>query len=141
MTELFEFLGTYWWILIVLIVFVYSAFEEWLKFKTEQRKIGASAEEMEAELDALRSEWDAERKRLNQRIQNLETIVTSEAWDTAMQGSAQSSVQDSAQTEAQNAMEDEAPLRDALLDEEDSAQGSTQQEDKAARLARRLRNR
>lgn len=137
MTELFEFLGTYWWILIVLIVFVYSAFEEWLNFKTEQRKIGASTEEMEAELDALRSEWEAERKRLNQRIQNLETIVTSEAWDTATQ----SREPGSTQAEAQDAVENEAPLRDALRDEEEGAQSRTQQEDKAARLARRLRNR
>ncbi|PEN06576.1 hypothetical protein CRI93_09870 [Longimonas halophila] len=119
MTELLEFLGTYWWILIVLIVFVYSAFEEWLEFKTEQRKIGASAEETEEKIDALRSECKAERERLNRRIQHLETIVTSEAWDRAHSDRAS---------------------QEPLLDDMDSKDRSSQEE-KAERLAQRLRNR
>lgn len=122
MTELFEFLGTYWWILIILIVFVYSAFEEWLKFKTEQRKIGSSTEEMEAELQALRQEWAAERERMNRRIQHLETIVTSEAWDARR---SESSSGDSA-----------APLLDSVESDDLSSQ-----EERAKRLAQRLRNR
>jgi hypothetical protein len=122
MTELLEFLGTYWWILIILIVFVYSAFEEWLEFKTEQRKIGSSTEELETELKALRQEWEAERERLNRRIQHLETIVTSEAWDTRS---------------------DEAPSEPLLSDELEESVSSSQdsQEQQAERLARRLRNR
>ncbi|MFO8232706.1 MAG: hypothetical protein R6U20_08570 [Longimonas sp.] len=119
MTELLEFLGTYWWILIVLIVFVYSAFEEWLEFKTEQRKIGASTEETEEKLEALRTEWEAERKRLNRRIQHLETIVTSEAWDRAHSDDA---------------------LQEPLLDDMEPEDRSSHEE-KAEQLAQRLRNR
>jgi biopolymer transport protein ExbB/TolQ len=119
MTELLEFLGTYWWILIILIVFVYSAFEEWLEFKTEQRKIGSSTEEMEAELQSLRHEWETERKRLNRRIQHLETIVTSEVWDRAHSDRAS---------------------QESLLDDMESEDQSSQEE-KAERLAQRLRNR
>jgi len=118
MTELLDFLGTYWWILIVLIVFAYSAFEEWLEFKTEQRKIGASTEETEEKLDALRSEWEAERERLNRRIQHLETIVTSEAWDR-VHGDASS---------------------EPLLDDLDAPKEPSHKE-QAERLAQRLRNR
>jgi len=122
MTELFEFLGTYWWILIVLIVFAYSAFEEWLEFKTEQRKIGASTEETDEKLEALRGEWEAERKRLNRRIQHLETIVTSEAWDVA------------------HSDPDGAPLLDTI-DMPDASPHEEQHEEQAARLAERLRRR
>lgn len=119
MTELLEFLGTYWWILIILLVFGYSAFEEWLEFKTEQRKIGSSTEEIEAELRALQQEWKAERERLNRRIQHLETIVTSEAWDRA---------------------HSDRTSQEPLLDDVEPEDLSSQEE-KAERLARRLRNR
>ena len=60
-------------------------FFEWLKFKRQTSQIGNTTSELEDAVISLRDEVDTlreERRALNQRIQNLEAIVTSEAWDT-----------------------------------------------------------
>ncbi|MES3630656.1 MAG: hypothetical protein PPP56_10885 [Longimonas sp.] len=137
MAELLDFLGSYWWVLLIFTVFIYSAFEEWLQFKTEQRKIGASTKETEEKLDELRSEWDAERKRLNKRIQHLETIVTSDVWDAAYGASSDAS--DRSGTSAGDTTET-STSHSPLLDDLD-APDELSHEEKAERLARRLRNR
>lgn len=73
------------WILIPLAAIVLAGFAEWLKFKRHSTSIGESTLELSASVKELRHELDElrrERLRLVQRIQNLETIVTSEAWET-----------------------------------------------------------
>lgn len=73
------------WILIPLAGIALAGFAEWLKFKRHTASIGKSTIELGAAIDALKQEIDElrqERLRLVQRIQNLETIVTSEAWET-----------------------------------------------------------
>ena len=114
MAEILDVLGSYWWVLVILIVFVYSAFEEWLSFKSKQRELGASADDLEDRLDAMQREWDAERTQLKQRIEHLETIVTSETWD---------------------ALHDDATV--PLTDQHEEPS----QQEKAERVARHLRNR
>jgi|GEM_PF-599616 len=81
MDALFTFLASYWWILLIFAGMGYGAFEEWLDFKREQRKLGASAEEMSEDLTDLKQEWKEERVRLTRRIEHLEAIVTSQTWD------------------------------------------------------------
>ncbi len=59
-------------------------YQEWLKFRAKQQKLGASTQEVEETIRALRERLERveqERDALVSRVQNLETIVTSEAWD------------------------------------------------------------
>ena len=72
------------WILIPLAALAVGAFEQWLKFRAKQEKLGTSTAQLEEVVskleDRLRSSEET-RERLEQRIENLETIVTSVDWD------------------------------------------------------------
>jgi len=73
------------WILIPLAGIALAGFSEWLKFKRSTASLGESTSELAATIEALKAEIEEmhqERLRLVHRIQNLETIITSEAWDT-----------------------------------------------------------
>ena len=73
------------WILIPLAAIAAGAFSEWLKFKKQTSELGSSTAELEGQVTKLKTElaeFAEERKALVGRIQNLEAIVTSEAWDT-----------------------------------------------------------
>ena len=73
------------WVLIPLAGIGLAAFSEWLKFKKQTAKIGNSTVELESAVSSMTAEIEElreERQRLVQRVQNLETIVTSEAWET-----------------------------------------------------------
>lgn len=62
---------------------VFAGYKEWLKFKAKHRKLGTSTREVEDRLRTLQERLDRveqERDALRDRLQNLETIVTSEAW-------------------------------------------------------------
>lgn len=62
---------------------VFAGYKEWLKFKAQHRELGTSTREVEDSLRALRERiehLEQERDALQDRVQNLETIVTSEAW-------------------------------------------------------------
>jgi septal ring factor EnvC (AmiA/AmiB activator) len=79
------------WVLIPLAAILVGGFKEWLTFKEKQDKLGASTTEIEKELQALEDELrerDERQQALEQRIQNLETIVTSETWDALVDGEA-----------------------------------------------------
>lgn len=74
-----------WWIVIIVLAsLALGGFTEWLKFKGKQEKLGASTSELESELQDLKEtlrEREQRQQALERRIQNLETIVTSESWD------------------------------------------------------------
>jgi hypothetical protein len=75
---------TYLWVIIPLAGIAYAAFSEWLKFKKQTARIGSSTVELGTAVEELRAELQQakdDRANLIRRIQNLETIVTSEAWD------------------------------------------------------------
>ncbi len=79
------------WVLIPLAAILVGAFKEWLKFKEKQDRLGVSTTEIENELRALEEalrERDERQQALERRIQNLETIVTSETWDALVDGEA-----------------------------------------------------
>lgn len=72
------------WVLIPLAAIAVGAFKEWLKFKAKQDRLGTSTAELERVVDGLRQDLkqsEDSRRRLVERIQNLETIVTTEMWD------------------------------------------------------------
>ena len=72
------------WILIPLAALAVGAFEQWLKFRAKQEKLGTSTKQLEGVVEDLTErleDSEATRARLEQRIQNLETIVTSVDWD------------------------------------------------------------
>ncbi len=72
------------WVLIPITAILVGAFNEWLKFKAKQQQLGTSTDELESTMTTLRAQLEAseqERAALVRRIQNLETIVTSQLWD------------------------------------------------------------
>ncbi|WP_263785264.1 hypothetical protein [Salinibacter grassmerensis] len=107
-----------------------AGYKEWLKFKTKHRELGSSTREVEDRIDGLQDRLvrlEEERDALQERVQNLETIVTSEAWIAEHDESADlSSLGDTGDVLL------EAP------DDEDTTPGDTEN---TAKLARRLRGR
>ncbi len=80
--------GPYLWILIPLLIPIFGiiagAFTEWLKFKEKQNQLGTSTSKLEGEVKKLLKaveQSEARQTALVERIQNLETIVTSAEWD------------------------------------------------------------
>jgi hypothetical protein len=114
----------YWvWVLIPLVAILVGGFQEWLKFKEKQAKLGNSTRELGHTISSLRSSIQAveqERDALVRRIQNLEAIVTSQAWDEAHGRPAEG-------------------FLGSALDDADSARDTPDRDaDTIARMARRL---
>ncbi|MEF8816572.1 MAG: hypothetical protein V5A20_04065 [Salinibacter sp.] len=60
-----------------------AGYKEWLKFKSKHQELGTSTRAVEKRIDGLQdriARLEDEREALQERVQNLETIVTSEAW-------------------------------------------------------------
>jgi len=103
-----------------------AGYKEWLKFKSKHRELGTSTREVEQRIEGLQdrlAHLEQERDALQERVQNLETIVTSEAWIAKHDDSAEPS-----------------PLKEGgtleLPEHEDSSQSDAEH---TAELARRLR--
>lgn len=80
-----DLLQSFWpfaWVLIPLAGIGVGAFKEWLKFKDKQARLGASTHELEVEVEKLQKQLKLKDAEMQQRIQHLETIVTSQVWDT-----------------------------------------------------------
>jgi hypothetical protein len=75
---------TFYFVLIISLVGIaFAGYKEWLKFRAKQNEIGPPSDVAE-QVRALRerlNEVERERDALRSRVENLETIVTSEAWD------------------------------------------------------------
>ena len=70
-----------WWVLIPVVAILAGSFDQWAKLNTKQRKLGNSADELEKAVDEIKEELKAQQQKLEKRIANLETIVTSQTWD------------------------------------------------------------
>lgn len=81
MGEILETLMPFVWVLIPLTMFGVGAFLEWLKFKEKQAKLGASTDELVKEVKSLKESIAEKDREMTKRLQNLETIVTSQVWD------------------------------------------------------------
>lgn len=104
-----------------------AGYKEWLKFKAKHQELGTSTREVENRLRALRGrleDLEEERDALRDRVQNLETIVTSETWITEHEDDSAASL--------------DAAEGDNLLfaPEEESSQSEAEH---TAEIARRLR--
>ena len=79
-----EYFWPFSWILIPLAGILAGTFKEWLKFKEKQNQLGdstASLEDKVASLTQALEQSEQQRLVVVERIQNLETIVTSQDWD------------------------------------------------------------
>ncbi|MFB6231150.1 MAG: hypothetical protein ABEL04_08335 [Salinibacter sp.] len=108
-----------------------AGYKEWLKFKAKHQELGTSTREIEDRLQSLRERLDhveRERDALQQRVRNLETIVTSEAWiaqhDDTTDGPPLDAVEE-----------------DALKPPSDPASETRNESERTAQIARRLRDR
>ena len=122
MTEFLPFV----WVLIPLAAIAVGAFKEWLKFKAKQDRLGTSAAQLEKAVESLREDLERSeesRRRVVQRLQNLETIVTAEMWDV-VHGEGERSAQ---------ATRPRKPVLELPEDEDETA-------DQVSRIADRLRN-
>jgi hypothetical protein len=68
---------TWVWVFIPVTAIMMKGFREWLRFKAEQRHLGASTDGLEHEVAAMRKANET----LLERVQNLEAIVVSQTWD------------------------------------------------------------
>lgn len=60
-----------------------AGYKEWLEHKAQHQALGPTSEEIDERLRSLHerlNHLEQERNALRERVQNLETIVTSEAW-------------------------------------------------------------
>ncbi|MEM6646856.1 MAG: hypothetical protein AAF730_11445 [Bacteroidota bacterium] len=79
-----DFFGPFSWVLIPLAAILMGGFSEWLKFKSKQQKLGTSTRELEDQVVQLERDLQAaraDRDALARRLENIETIVTSQTWD------------------------------------------------------------
>jgi len=100
--------------------------KDYLEFKATHQGLGADTEALESELESVRERLDVvedERDALVRRLQNLETIVTSDAWD--------------ALPESQSELKPEPGLDQEELNVRDGEKSEQAADD----LARRLRSR
>lgn len=133
------------WILIPLAGIALGGFEQWLKFKKEQQQLGNTTHQLEGSMEDVTGRLEAseaERRRLQERIENLETIVTSRLWSAAAETAPQRATpplpkatptRPPADSEQRRRLADlEMTLAELPKDDEPSA------EQKAARLAQEL---
>lgn len=94
-----------------------AGYKEWLEFKSKHRELGTSTREVEERLRGLQERLDGleqERDALRDRVQNLETIVTSEAWIAGHEESVDAPSLDTAEgTELTPSTDEEAPENEA----------------------------
>lgn len=74
-------MGDNWWVLIPVIAILAGSFDQWVKLNAKQRKLGTSTEELEEAVEGIKQELKNQQQKLEQRIANLETIITSQTWD------------------------------------------------------------
>ena len=70
------------WVLIPLAAIAAGAFREWTKVQSKQRELGSSTDDLERAVAGIKAELKERQAALEKRIANLETIVTSQTWDT-----------------------------------------------------------
>mgnify|MGYP000126032659 CR=1 FL=1 len=107
---------------------LFAGYKEWLEFKSKYHEPGISTQDVEDRLLAMKDRMDQleeDRRALRERVQNLETIITSEAWITGHEDVDEIPAADSGTLEASSS----------------STDGETSESDavRTAQIARRLR--
>jgi hypothetical protein len=115
-----------WLVILILTTTVggllFAAFGMWLGFKTQQAEIGASTSDLGRAVATQQEALEAAER----RIQNLEAIVTSQAWDVLGD-------EELSEVEKKHAVS-QGRLQADILEEE----GEPSDAERAARLARRV---
>lgn len=78
-----------WVYLIPIVAILVGGFTEWLKFKEKQLKLGDTTNVLSGNLDHITSQLDTalqNNERLQERVKNLEAIVTTQVWDEMVDG-------------------------------------------------------
>jgi hypothetical protein len=68
---------TWIWVLIPVTAILAKTFQQWLRVQATQRQLGSSTKELERTVAELQRTNEG----LVERVQNLEAIVVSQAWD------------------------------------------------------------
>jgi len=113
------------WVLVPLAALAVGAFQQWLRFKAKQEKLGTSAAELTGVVQDLTERLESSernRRKLEQRIQNIETIVTSQMWDIV---------------QSQEGTASAPKIPDSRID---LPEDTYLEQEQAAEIARRLRN-
>ena len=120
------------WILIPIAGILAGAFKEWLQFKQTQNQLGTSTEQLEKKVEMLERALEVSegnRNQLTERIQNLETIVTSTEWDSLEEYQIEDKAKLSAKAnKTPSLLAEDVPLK----------QDASQRMNKAAQIAKRL---
>lgn len=64
------------WILIPIVAILSGTLRQWMRTRATERQLGTSTRELESEIATLRKT----NQQLDERVQNLETIVVSQTW-------------------------------------------------------------
>jgi vacuolar-type H+-ATPase subunit I/STV1 len=110
----------------------YAGYRQWLRYQTRKLEARGTTDEIQETLDRLRKQQDA----LERRMQNIEMIVTSEAWDEADR------TDRGADRASSTAAASEAPPEtdSGELDVESLGDDAGSAADQVERIARRLRS-
>ena len=69
------------WVLIPVVAILAKVAKEWIRVSAGQRALGASSRETEKAVADLTRAFEAQKQEMQQRIENLEAIVSSQTWN------------------------------------------------------------
>jgi len=69
------------WVLIPIVAILAKVVRDWIRVSASQRALGASSRETERAVAELTRSFEAQKRELAQRVENLEAIVASQTWN------------------------------------------------------------
>jgi hypothetical protein len=70
------------WVLVIPVVAIMAKVaREWIRVNASQRALGMSGRETERAVAELTKSFEAQKRELSQRVENLEAIVASQTWN------------------------------------------------------------
>ena len=69
------------WIWIPIVAILAGVMSDYIKMRSKQTELGADSGAFKKEIEDLKTQLKSQKEQYEQRIANLETIVTSQSWD------------------------------------------------------------
>jgi hypothetical protein len=69
------------WVLIPIVAILAKVIRDWIRVSASQRALGASSRETEKAVAELTRAFEAQKREMAERIENLEAIVASQTWN------------------------------------------------------------
>jgi ferritin-like metal-binding protein YciE len=69
------------WVLIPVVAILAKVAREWIRVSASQKALGTSSRETEKTVAELTRAFEAQKREMQERIENLETIVSSQTWN------------------------------------------------------------